>query len=219
MKRFGEAFARFLRPTGITLRNCNAPTHVLAGQRNISYSAIRYCNTDTNSFKSNASNRSDFEDPENDNLSEPPPDFVDDRPHPTQFRTRSIDKFGAAYGTGRRKTAVARVWIKQGVGQFIVNRKNFAEYFQSGARMHALEPFLATDTAGLFDVWCTVKGGGRMGQAGAVRHGISRAIEAFEPLFKPILKKHKLLTRDSRMVERKKAGFKKARKRKQWVKR
>eukprot|EP00602_Paraphysomonas_sp_CaronLab_P001130 CAMPEP_0185019438 /NCGR_PEP_ID=MMETSP1103-20130426/2053_1 /TAXON_ID=36769 /ORGANISM="Paraphysomonas bandaiensis, Strain Caron Lab Isolate" /LENGTH=206 /DNA_ID=CAMNT_0027549759 /DNA_START=89 /DNA_END=709 /DNA_ORIENTATION=- len=202
-----------------------------SSQRNVSSSLIRCCssNTDTRiatpvSSKINSeigynNHKSEFSENGLEGSEEPPLDFIDDRPHPTIFRAKSIDKYGAAYGTGRRKTAVARVWIKQGVGQFIVNRQNFAEYFQSGARMHALEPFMATDTAGLFDVWCTVKGGGRMGQAGAVRHGIARAIEAFEPLFKPILKRHKLLTRDSRMVERKKAGFKKARKRKQWVKR
>lgn len=167
--------------------------------------------------------------------------------HPTQYRERKVDKYGQAHGVGRRKTAVARVWIKPGVGQVKVNHKDVAEYFQSLPRSHALEAFQVTETAGLFDVWCLVRGGGSMGtnlfpskilhailgQAGAVRLGLARALEAFEPGLKPLLKRgifsivflltflsqEKLLTRDSRMVERKKPGLKKARKRKTWVKR
>eukprot|EP00341_Mesodinium_pulex_P010231 CAMPEP_0116895020 /NCGR_PEP_ID=MMETSP0467-20121206/4635_1 /TAXON_ID=283647 /ORGANISM="Mesodinium pulex, Strain SPMC105" /LENGTH=187 /DNA_ID=CAMNT_0004565515 /DNA_START=59 /DNA_END=618 /DNA_ORIENTATION=+ len=150
---------------------------------------------------------------------EDPDPYENGGSNPTQFREFQVDDLGRSYGTGRRKTAVARVWLKEGAGQCVVNKKNIAEYFPSGARSHALEPFLVTETAGMFDMLCTVKGGGQMGQAGAVRLGIARAIEAFQPGFKPLLKKHKLLTRDPRMVERKKPGLKKARKRKQWVKR
>jgi small subunit ribosomal protein S9 len=140
--------------------------------------------------------------------------------NPTQYRNRSIDEFGRSYGTGRRKTAVARVWIKPGLGQFTVNSKSISEYFPSTmARFHVLEPFFHTETSGMFDVYSTVKGGGRSGQAGALRLGIARAIEAFEPSFKPVLKEKKLLTRDSRRVERKKPGQPKARKKRQWVKR
>ncbi|CAE7311073.1 rpsI [Symbiodinium microadriaticum] len=163
------------------------------------------------SFNSNDGSNDDFPD----DFAE----FTNQGPNPTQYREAAIDELGRSYGTGRRKTAVARVWLKKGVGECIVNKRNIADYFPCIARSHALHPFIVTETAGLFDVMCTVKGGGQMGQAGAVRMGIARAIEAFEPGFKPLLKKYKLLTRDSRMVERKKAGFKKARKRKQWVKR
>lgn len=114
--------------------------------------------------------------------------------NPTQYRNRSIDEFNRSYGTGRRKTAVARVWIKPGVGQFTVNSKSISEYFPSTmARFHVLEPFFHTETSGMFDVYSTVKGGGRSGQAGALRLGIARAIEAFEPSFKPVLKESKLL--------------------------
>ena len=109
--------------------------------------------------------------------------------NPTQYRDRAIDEFGRSYGTGKRKTAIARVWIKPGVGQFIVNKRNITEYFPSTmARYHVLEPFIHTETSGMFDVYSTVKGGGRTGQAGALRLGIARAIEAFEPSFKPVLK-------------------------------
>ena len=123
-----------------------------------------------------------------------------------------IDEFGRAYGTGRRKTSVARVWVKDGSGVFIVNDKEFVDYFQPLQRMHVLEAFEASKTAGLFDVWCTVKGGGMSGQAGAVRLGISRALEAFDPNLRPSLSRAGMLTRDSRRVERKKPGQKKARK-------
>jgi len=130
-----------------------------------------------------------------------------------------IDHLGRAYGTGRRKTSVARVWIKEGSGQVVVNDKSFVEYFQPVQREHTLSAFLASRTAGAFDVWCTVKGGGMSGQAGAVRLGISRALEAFNPDLRTKLKAAGMLTRDSRRVERKKPGQKKARKKFQWVKR
>jgi hypothetical protein len=87
----------------------------------------------------------------------------EDPSHPTQYRERKVDKYGQAHGVGRRKTAVARVWIKPGVGQVKVNHRDVAEYFQNGARSHALEAFQVTETAGLFDAWCLVRGGGFMG--------------------------------------------------------
>lgn len=170
---------------------------------------------------------SDSDSSDNDSDDESPPlTYIEDGndlksgENPTQYRNRSIDTFGRSYGTGRRKTAVARVWIKPGVGQFTINAKSIADYFPSTmARFHVLEPFFHTETSGMFDVYSTVKGGGRTGQAGALRLGIARAIEAFEPSFKPVLKEKKLLTRDSRRVERKKPGQPKARKKRQWVKR
>ena len=136
-------------------------------------------------------------------------------------KVRVVDEFGRAYGTGRRKSSVARVWIKEGSGQFMVNDKNFSDYFQPIQREHALGAFLATKTAGLFDTFCTVKGGGISGQAGAVRLGIARALEAYDPHHRLALRAgaENMLTRDSRSVERKKPGLKKARKAFQWVKR
>ena len=132
---------------------------------------------------------------------------------------RTRDEFGRAYGTGRRKTSVARVWIKEGSGQIVVNDKSFIDYFQPIQRDHALGAFVASKTAGLFDTFCTVKGGGISGQAGAVRLGISRALEVVDPSYRVLLRKEDMLTRDSRRVERKKPGQKKARKQFQWVKR
>mmetsp|Transcript_34838 Transcript_34838/g.35503 ORF Transcript_34838/g.35503 Transcript_34838/m.35503 type:complete len:186 (+) Transcript_34838:101-658(+) len=135
------------------------------------------------------------------------------------LRPRKVDDLGRSYGTGRRKTSVARVWIYDGSGQVTVNNRNVIDYFQPIQRQHALSSFLLSNTAGMFDVWCTVKGGGISGQAGAVRLGISRALEAYTPSLRPVLRKEGLLTRDSRRVERKKPGLKKARKQYQWVKR
>jgi small subunit ribosomal protein S9 len=102
-------------------------------------------------------------------------------------KERTVDDLGRAYGTGRRKSSVARVWIKEGSGFIIVNEKPLIDYFQYSQREHVLEPFGATATAGDFDVWCTVKGGGMSGQAGAVRLGISRALENFTPSLRPEL--------------------------------
>ena len=132
---------------------------------------------------------------------------------------RPLDEFGRAYATGRRKSSVARVWVKEGSGQFIVNNKLLQEYFQSTQREQVLLPFLATETSGLYDVWCTTKGGGISGQAGAVRLGVSRALLSFDTNYRQALKVGKLLTRDARKVERKKPGQPKARKKFQWVKR
>ena len=131
-----------------------------------------------------------------------------------------IDEHGRSYGTGRRKTSVARVWIKEGSGQFLCNGKNILDYFQPSQTQYLLEPFIHSKTGGYFDVYCTVKGGGTMGQAGAVRLGIARALEAFDPVqYRPPLRLTGMLTRDSRRVERKKPGRKKARRAFQWVKR
>ena len=131
-----------------------------------------------------------------------------------------VDKFGRAYATGRRKESVARVWLKKGKGQVIVNGKTQDEYFSRQTHLLVLnQPFLIVDRVNAFDVIATVKGGGLSGQAGAVRHGISRALENMEPELRPSLKKAGMLTRDARVVERKKIGKHKARRSKQWAKR
>ena len=135
-------------------------------------------------------------------------------------REPKIDKLGRSYATGRRKGAVARVWLKKGKGQVIVNGKPQDQYFCRQTHLLVLnQPFLIADRVNNFDVVCTVKGGGLSGQAGAVRHGISRALENFEPELRPALKKSGMLTRDARVVERKKIGKHKARRSKQWAKR
>jgi small subunit ribosomal protein S9 len=130
------------------------------------------------------------------------------------------DAFGRAYATGKRKDAVARVWIKPGSGKIDVNGRESPVYFARPVlRMLINQPLVAANRLGQFDVWCTVKGGGLSGQAGAVRHGISRALTYFEPALRPLLKQQGFLTRDSRVVERKKYGKHKARKRPQFSKR
>jgi small subunit ribosomal protein S9 len=130
------------------------------------------------------------------------------------------DAFGRAYATGKRKDAVARVWIKPGSGKIDVNGRESPIYFARPVlRMLINQPLVAANRLGQFDVWCTVKGGGLSGQAGAVRHGISRALTYFEPALRPLLKQQGFLTRDSRVVERKKYGKHKARKRPQYSKR
>ncbi len=135
-------------------------------------------------------------------------------------REPKIDSLGRSYGTGRRKDAVARVWIKPGTGKVIVNDKDQGDYFaRQTHRLILNQPFLVVDRVGKFDVMCTVKGGGLSGQAGAVRHGISRALENFDPVLRPALKKAGMMTRDDRIVERKKVGKHKARRTKQWAKR
>lgn len=135
-------------------------------------------------------------------------------------REPKLDAQGRAYGTGRRKESVARVWLKRGKGQVIVNGKSQEQYF--GRQTHLLvlnQPFLIANRVGEFDVMCTVVGGGLSGQAGAIRHGISRALENFEPALRAPLKKAGMMTRDAREVERKKVGLHKARRSKQWAKR
>ncbi|MBU6475639.1 MAG: 30S ribosomal protein S9 [Alphaproteobacteria bacterium] len=135
-------------------------------------------------------------------------------------RVQKLDAKGRAYGTGRRKDAVARVWVSRGSGKIIVNGRDQVQYFARGTqRLVINQPFELTNRIGQFDVMCVVSGGGLSGQAGAVRHGLSRALVNFEPGLHLTLKKAGLLTRDSRVVERKKYGRHKARRSTQWVKR
>ena len=131
-----------------------------------------------------------------------------------------IDNLGRSYATGRRKDAAARVWVKRGTGQVTINGKNVSEYFARPVlQMMLAQPFEATERLGEFDVIATVRGGGLSGQAGAVRHGISRALTLFEPGLRPALKSSGFLTRDPRVVERKKYGKAKARRSFQFSKR
>ncbi len=133
------------------------------------------------------------------------------------------------YGTGRRKTSVARVHLRPGEGRVFINGKEmegttledkFMKYFDNMAWVkHAMEPLQVTETVGKFDLVVRVKGGGKSGQAGAIRLGIARALLQYDENLKPTLKKHKMLTRDPRMVERKKYGLKKARRAPQFSKR
>ncbi len=130
------------------------------------------------------------------------------------------DAQGRSYATGKRKDAVARVWVKPGKGRILVNNREFENYFvRPVLRMIINQPFTVTNRAGEFDVICTVSGGGLSGQAGAVRHGISKALTYYEPELRPVLKAGGFLTRDSRTVERKKYGRKKARRSFQFSKR
>ena len=130
------------------------------------------------------------------------------------------DEFGRSYATGRRKDAVARVWIKPGTGKITVNNRELENYFPRPVlRMVINQPFQVTNREGQFDVICTASGGGLSGQAGAIRHGISQALTLYEPDLRSILKKGGFLTRDSRVVERKKYGRRKARRSFQFSKR
>jgi small subunit ribosomal protein S9 len=145
-----------------------------------------------------------------------PPPLLGDRPKVEPKR----DQFGRAYGTGRRKESVARVWVKPGKGEIMVNGKTVGTYFARPVlRMLITQPFLVADRYNQFDVYCTVVGGGLSGQAGAVRHGITRALVNYEPELRGILKVAGFLTRDSRVVERKKYGRAKARRSFQFSKR
>jgi small subunit ribosomal protein S9 len=138
---------------------------------------------------------------------------------PTDVQPK-IDEQGRSYATGKRKNAVARVWIRPGNGKIEVNGRDSPVYFARPVlRMLINQPFVSTDRLGQFDVICTVKGGGLSGQAGAVRHGISRALTFYEPGLRPVLKQGGFLTRDSRVVERKKYGKAKARRSFQFSKR
>lgn len=131
-----------------------------------------------------------------------------------------IDSLGRSYATGRRKDASARVWVKRGTGKMSVNGRDVAEYFARPVlQMLLAQPFETAGRTGEFDVIATVKGGGLSGQAGAVRHGISHALIRFEPGLRPVLKAGGFLTRDSRVVERKKYGRRKARRSFQFSKR
>ncbi len=131
-----------------------------------------------------------------------------------------IDSLGRSYATGKRKDSVARVWIKPGKGQIVINDRDIQTYFaRPTLRMILNSPFKVAGREKQFDVWCTVNGGGLSGQAGAVRHGISKALTYQEPDLRAVLKKEGLLTRDSRVVERKKYGHRKARRSFQFSKR
>ncbi|CAN1535221.1 RpsI Ribosomal protein S9 [Paracoccaceae bacterium] len=130
------------------------------------------------------------------------------------------DKLGRSYATGKRKDAVARVWIKPGSGKVVVNGKEVAVYFARPVlQMILKQPFTVANVVGQFDVFATVAGGGLSGQAGAVKHGISKALQLYEPALRAALKAAGFLTRDSRVVERKKYGKPKARKSFQFSKR
>ena len=130
------------------------------------------------------------------------------------------DALGRSYATGRRKNAIARVWIKPGKGEITVNGKKVVQYFARPVlRMLLTQPFMVADRYNQFDVVCTCNGGGLSGQAGALRHGISRALTYYEPELRPVLKLAGFLTRDSRVVERKKYGRAKARRSFQFSKR
>jgi small subunit ribosomal protein S9 len=133
---------------------------------------------------------------------------------------KKIDAQGRAYATGKRKDAVARVWIKPGPGQITVNQKPVEQYFARPVlRMILQQPLHVANRAGQFDIVVTVEGGGLSGQAGAVRHGLAKALTNFEPELRPALKREGFLTRDPRVVERKKYGNKKARRSFQFSKR
>ena len=133
---------------------------------------------------------------------------------------RKVDAQGRSYATGKRKDAIARVWLKPGSGKITVNGRDILVYFARPVlRMMINQPFGVVNRAGQFDIVATVVGGGLSGQAGAVRHGISRALTLFEPDLRPALKQGGFLTRDSRTVERKKYGRAKARRSFQFSKR
>jgi small subunit ribosomal protein S9 len=135
-------------------------------------------------------------------------------------RERKVDAQGRSYATGKRKNAVARVWVKAGSGKIIVNGKDYSAYFARPVlQMILQQPIVAANRAGQYDIIATVAGGGLSGQAGAVRHGISKALTYFEPALRGVLKKGGFLTRDSRVVERKKYGKAKARRSFQFSKR
>ncbi|MEP9402261.1 30S ribosomal protein S9 [Sphingomonas sp. VNH70] len=142
-------------------------------------------------------------------------------PRPTTpLRAQEIDAYGRAYATGRRKDAVARVWLKPGSGKITINGRDQEVYFaRPTLRLVINQPFGVADRTGQYDVICTVKGGGLSGQAGAVKHGISQALTRYEPVLRAPVKAAGFLTRDSRAVERKKYGKAKARRSFQFSKR
>ena len=139
---------------------------------------------------------------------------------PVELAEPKIDTHGRAYATGKRKNAIARVWIKPGSGKIIVNGHEEEKYFARPVlRMIVRQPLVSAARDGQFDVEATVSGGGLSGQAGAVRHGVSKALTYYEPALRGVLKKEGFLTRDSRVVERKKYGRAKARRSFQFSKR
>ena len=136
------------------------------------------------------------------------------------LREQQLDKYGRAYATGRRKDAVARVWLKPGTGKIEVNGRDQSIYFaRPSLRLVINQPFGVTDRVGQYDVVATVKGGGLSGQAGAVKHGIAQALSRYEPALRTAVKREGFLTRDPRVVERKKYGRAKARRSFQFSKR
>jgi small subunit ribosomal protein S9 len=140
-------------------------------------------------------------------------------PQPPKY-VQKLDKQGRAYATGKRKDAVARVWIKMGAGKIVINDRPVETYFARPVlRMLIQQPLVAANRQGQFDVVCTVSGGGLSGQAGAVRHGLSKALMRHEPDLRAVLKRGGFLTRDPRVVERKKYGRAKARRSFQFSKR
>jgi small subunit ribosomal protein S9 len=142
-------------------------------------------------------------------------------PAPETHRyVQKLDKHGRAYATGKRKNAVARVWLKPGAGQIVINTRPLDTYFARPVlRMLIQQPLVAANRNGQYDVTCTVSGGGLSGQAGAVRHGLSKALLNFEPDLRGALKRGGFLVRDARVVERKKYGKAKARRSFQFSKR
>ena len=140
----------------------------------------------------------------------------------TQNKSNKIklDFKDSKYATGRRKTSIAKIWLKKGSGKIYVNGKNYEDYFKRpNHKMQLIKPFEVINQPTEYDVKCNVKGGGLSGQVGAMVHGISKALLMFDSNFKPTLKKEKLTTRDSRSVERKKYGHRKARRSFQFSKR
>jgi small subunit ribosomal protein S9 len=149
-------------------------------------------------------------------IAPPPPPPQEEAP----LREQQLDKYGRAYATGRRKDAVARVWLKPGSGKIVINGREQDVYFaRPTLRLIINQVFDVTDRRGQYDVEATVKGGGLSGQAGAVRHGISTALTRFEPALRTTVKREGFLTRDPRVVERKKYGRAKARRSFQFSKR
>lgn len=141
-------------------------------------------------------------------------------PAATPVREPQIDKLGRAYATGKRKNAIARVWVKPGSGKITINGRDQETYFARPVlRMMIAQPLVLTERASQFDVIVTVKGSGLSGQAGAIRHGLSKALTYYEPALRPALKAEGFLTRDARVVERKKYGRAKARRSFQFSKR
>jgi len=137
-----------------------------------------------------------------------------------QNQTQNFSFKDSKYATGRRKKSIAKVWLKKGSGKIIVNGKNFEEYFKRvNHKSELIKPFAIINQTSSYDVRCSVKGGGHSGQVGAMIHGISKALLQFDSTLKPALKKEKLTTRDSRAVERKKYGHRKARRSFQFSKR
>jgi len=140
-------------------------------------------------------------------------------PEPAKY-VQKLDKQGRAYATGKRKDAVARVWVKPGAGRILINTRELETYFARPVlRMLIQQPLVATNRTGQYDITCTVSGGGLSGQAGAVRHGLSKALMHFEPDLRGALKRGGFITRDARVVERKKYGKAKARRSFQFSKR